>query len=39
MDSDPITTINDVNIVSLIKIFTGRDKPAKTAKILSRETF
>ena len=39
MDSDPITTINDINIVSRIKIFAGRDKPAKTAKILPRETF
>ena len=38
-DSDPIAIINDVNIVSWIKIFVGRDKSAKTAKILPRETF
>ena len=38
-DSDPI---NDVNIVSRIKIFAGRDKSAKnakTVKILPREIF
>ena len=39
MDSDPITTINNVNIVSWIKFFAGKDKSTKTAKILSRETF
>ena len=38
-DSDPIPIINDVNIVSRIKIFAGRDKSVKTAKILSCETF
>ena len=38
-DSNPIAIINDVNIVSQIKIFAGRDKSAKTTKILSRETF
>ena len=35
-DSIPIAIINDVNIVSRIKIFMGRDK---SMKILSRETF
>ena len=35
-DSDPIPIIN---IVSRIKIFAGRDKSAKTMKILPRETF
>ena len=39
MDSDPIVIINDVNIVSRIKIFTGGDKSAKTAKILTHEAF
>ena len=39
MDSDPIAIINDINIVSRIKIFMGRDKSVKTVKILSRETF
>ena len=38
-DSDPVAIINNVNIVSWIKIFAGRDKSAKTVKILSRETF
>ena len=38
-DSDPIAIINDVNIVSRIKIFTGREKTMKTTKILPRETF
>ena len=38
-DSGPIAIINDVNTVLLIKIFAGRDKSAKTAKILPRETF
>ena len=39
MDSDPIAIVNDVNIVLRIKIFAGRDKSAKTAKILPCETF
>ena len=30
-DSNPIAIINDVNIVSRIKIFVGRDKSVKTA--------
>ena len=34
-----IVIINDVNIVSRIKIFAGRDKSAKTVKILPRKTF
>ena len=34
-DSDPIAIINDVNIVSRIKIFAGGDKSVKTAKILT----
>ena len=34
MDSDPIAIIDDVNIVSWIKIFVGRDKSVKTTKIL-----
>ena len=39
-DSNPtIAIINDVNIVSQIKIFASRDKSAKTSKILPRETF
>ena len=38
-DSGPIIIINDVNILLQIKIFAGRDKSAKTTKILSRETF
>ena len=38
-DSDPIAIINDVNIVSWIKIFAGGDKSAKTVKILTHETF
>ena len=41
-DSDPIAIINDVNIITRIKIFVGRDKSTKTtktAKILSHETF
>ena len=37
-DSDPIAIINDVNIVSRIKIFMGGNKSTKTAKILLRET-
>ena len=37
MGTDPIAIIKDVNIVLRIKIF--RDKSAKTAKILPRETF
>ena len=36
MDSGPIAIINDINIVSQIKIFAGRNKSAKTAKILLR---
>ena len=36
MDSD---LINDVNIVSWIKMFAGRDKSAKTTKILPHKTF
>ena len=32
-DSGPIAIINDVNILSQIKIFAGRDKSAKTTKI------
>ena len=36
MDSDPIAIINDVNIVSWIKIFVGGNKSMKTAKILPR---
>ena len=36
VDSDPIPIIN---VVSWTKIFAGRDKSVKTAKILSRETF
>ena len=39
MDSDPIAIVNDVNMVSQINIFAGRDKSTKTAKILLRETF
>ena len=38
-NSDPIAIINDVNIVSRIEIFMGRDKSAKNTKILPRETF
>ena len=38
-DSGPIAIINDVNIVSRIKIFVGRDRSAKTTKILPCETF
>ena len=38
-DSDPIPIINDVNIVSQIKIFAGRDKSTKTTKISPCETF
>ena len=38
-DSDPIAIVNDINMVSRIKIFAGRDKSAKTAKILPHETF
>ena len=38
-DSDPIPLINDVNIVSQIKIFAGRDKSTKTAKILLPRNF
>ena len=38
-DSNPIAIINDINIVSWIKIFVGGNKSAKTAKILPRETF
>ena len=38
MDSNPIAIINDVNIVSRIKIFAGGDKSVKTVKILSHET-
>ena len=38
-DSNPIAIISDVNIVSQIKIFASREKSAKTAKILSHETF
>ena len=38
-DSDPIAIINDVNIVSRIKIFVDGDKSTKTAKILHCETF
>ena len=38
-DSGPIAIINNVNTVSWIKIFTGRDKSAKAATILPRETF
>ena len=37
MDSGPIAIINDVNIFSQIKIFTGKDKSAKTTKILPCE--
>ena len=39
MDSDPTTIIDDVNIVSRIKIFMDGDKSVKTAKILPSETF
>ena len=35
-DSNPIAIINDVNIVSWIKIFAGEDK---SAKILHHKTF
>ena len=38
-DSSPFAIINDVNIVSRIKIFEGRDKSAKAAKILPHKTF
>ena len=38
-DSGPIAIINDVNIVSWIKIFAAEDKSAKTAKILLHEPF
>ena len=38
-DSNPIAIINDINIVSRIKIFMGRDKSAKTEKILPHKTF
>ena len=38
-NSDPIAIINDVNIVSWIKIFAGRDKSTKTTKILPHKTF
>ena len=37
-DSDPIAIINDINTVSQIKIFVGRDKFTKTVKILTRKT-
>ena len=39
MDFYPIAIVNDVNIVSRIKIFMGGDKSAKTTKILLRKTF
>ena len=38
-DSDPIAVINDINVVSRIKIFAGGDKSVKKVKILTRETF
>ena len=39
VDSDPVPIINDVNIVSRIKVFADKDISTKTAKILSHETF
>ena len=39
VDSNLIAIINDVDIVSWIKICVGKDKSVQTAKILSRETF